>query len=152
MGKTKTDPESNLRKLFGIHKESPVEDESRFVHSNINSLPVNLLELFPLSGNDDGLCILASLECRLADGHLLFDCITLSETSSTSRKRYVLFSRGTRGLASWRSAQICSCSTWGSYIFTKAFSDWKSLIKVMAADSRVSPVSALKAKPKTAMR
>jgi len=89
MVKTKTDPESNLRKLFGIHKESPVEDESRFVHSSVNSLPIDVLELFPLSGDDDGLCIPASLECRLADGHLLFDCTTLSETSSVDIKKKV---------------------------------------------------------------
>ena len=59
--KTKTDLESDLRKLFGIHEETPVEDESGLVHSSINSLPVDLLELFPLGGNDDGLCIFASL-------------------------------------------------------------------------------------------
>ena len=37
-------------------------------------------------------------------------------------------------------------------MLTSALSAWKSLMRVMAADSRVSPVSALKANPSTAMR
>ena len=63
----------------------------------------------------------------------------------------LLCSRGTSGRASERSYQIWDSSTWGSYIVTRARSERKSRTSVMAGDSRVSPVSALNAKPRTAM-
>ena len=59
---------------------------------------------------------------------------------------------GVKGTASARSAQTCACSTLGSYKLTMAFSARKSRKRVIAGDSRVSPVSALNANPRTAIR
>src|ERR1700722_12628476 len=67
-------------------------------------------------------------------------------------RKEALVSMGVKGTASARSAQTWACSTLGSYKLTMAFSARKSRKRVIAGDSRVSPVSALNANPRTAIR
>lgn len=95
----------------------------------------------------------AFLQASEADPAIETYFLTWIQWDGVSRWKYrhVLWSRGRRGLASCKSIQIWLCWTWGSKSLTMARSDRKSLTKVIAADSRVSPVSALKEKPRTAI-
>lgn len=67
------DFEPNLPELLGIDDESAIEDECWFVHALVYDLPVDVAELFPFSGNDDSLSVLASLKSGGGDGHLFFN-------------------------------------------------------------------------------
>jgi hypothetical protein len=65
--------EADLPELLSINDESAIKNEGGLVHALVYVSPVNVAELFPFSGNDDGLSTPASLKSRCRDGHLLFD-------------------------------------------------------------------------------
>jgi hypothetical protein len=65
--------EADLPELLSINDESAIKDEGGLVHALVYASPVDIAELFPFSGNDDGLGALAGLKSRCRDGHLLFD-------------------------------------------------------------------------------
>ena len=53
-----TDLEANLGKLFRIKEKPTIENEGRLVHVIVNSLPVDVSELFPFRRNNDSFSIL----------------------------------------------------------------------------------------------
>ena len=65
--------EADLPELLGINDESAIKDKGGLIQAIVYKGPVNFAELFPLSGNDDGLSTPASLKSRSRDGRLLFD-------------------------------------------------------------------------------
>ena len=67
------DLEADLAELVRINEETAIEDERGLVHALVDLLPVDLLELLPLGGDDDSLSALAGLEGGGADGNLLLD-------------------------------------------------------------------------------
>lgn len=65
--------EANFAQLCRINDTPAVKDECWLLHVVVKRSPVELLEFVPFSGNDDGLCVGACLDCILAHSHLLFD-------------------------------------------------------------------------------
>ena len=57
------DPESNLSEFLSIDEESAIKNECRLVHSFIDLLPIDLLELLPFGGNNNGFSVLAGMKC-----------------------------------------------------------------------------------------
>lgn len=62
--------EADRPELVCIHKQPPIKDKRWLVHTRVHGLPVNRLELGPLSGDNDRLGILAGFQCRRADKDL----------------------------------------------------------------------------------
>lgn len=53
--------EANVFQLVNVYDDASVKDESRFLHASINGRPIQLLELFPFSRNNNSLSLLARL-------------------------------------------------------------------------------------------
>ena len=66
-------PEADLAKGIAVEDHTTIKHERGLLHRVIHGAPVDVLELFPFSRDDDRLAVLRCRERRVGNRNLLFD-------------------------------------------------------------------------------